>query len=732
MVSGVVGELCVLFKNGDYEGVVSRAEQLQHRHRGSRDGADRPLLSAARAAALVHLGRPELAAPVVKELLATEADHPAHPAVSTFASYAQPYIAWATNQGVAPALEALRERTAPGDAKTRALEAQLLYRLGRYDEAAAVYRAMYDAAKAVCEAASGPPAAPRPWSLTGRRDAATQQSALSSRANLETVRQTRNEVATNLMAALVLAGSPAEALALKADLGELYEVEYNGGCAAIGAKDWAGAKVHMEEAERLFRTVMESEEDDTVGLAPILVQRAYVGHVTGDVAGAEQQYTNIVRERSADPASLAVAANNAAVATGQLALGKQQMLVRQHALHDGRPAAASSDDAKEAERNRNAVLFDALKKMKATSGWDVDRKLTFQQRRAMARNRAVLLVQMGRLDACRVELDKLKAAFPDDALVPLIEAALVARKKSPADADKLLAECSDRNTNVVRAARVRLAIEGGDAEAAVKLLEQLFPGRAAALATAASVLENDGKLDEAMLLLRRVPSEHPKLAMEAKRALAGTLLRACKYEEAARVLTDVLTSAPYDELILGQLVVATSYFDAGEAERLAERLPALNSGGEQLDVEALEARPPPRKRDIARTAKSAETSAVGGAGSAERVALDSAKAAEAKTERKKKAKKKQRLPKNYDPDGPPPDPERWLPKTLRSSYKKKKKNREMHFRGAQGADAAAADAAGARNAERSAARVAETATAASSAQVPKGTKAKGSKKNRRR
>lgn len=44
---------------------------------------------------------------------------------------------------------------------------------------------------------------------------------------------------------------------------------------------------------------------------------------------------------------------------------------------------------------------------------------------------------------------------------------------------------------------------------------------------------------------------------------------------------------------------------------------------------------------------------------------------------KKKRKRKPRLPKNFDPEnpGPKPDPERWLPKWMRSDFKKKRNRR---------------------------------------------------------
>lgn len=45
---------------------------------------------------------------------------------------------------------------------------------------------------------------------------------------------------------------------------------------------------------------------------------------------------------------------------------------------------------------------------------------------------------------------------------------------------------------------------------------------------------------------------------------------------------------------------------------------------------------------------------------------------------KRKRKRQIRLPKGFDPEnpGPPPDPERWLPKWQRSDFKRKRKGRK--------------------------------------------------------
>merc|ERR1711918_295549 len=59
-----------------------------------------------------------------------------------------------------------------------------------------------------------------------------------------------------------------------------------------------------------------------------------------------------------------------------------------------------------------------------------------------------------------------------------------------------------------------------------------------------------------------------------------------------------------------------------------------------------------------------------------------------KQKAKRRRKRKIRYPKNFDPEnpGPPPDPERWLPKRERSEFKKRMRKRDKALqRGPQGA-----------------------------------------------
>lgn len=81
--------------------------------------------------------------------------------------------------------------------------------------------------------------------------------------------------------------------------------------------------------------------------------------------------------------------------------------------------------------------------------------------------------------------------------------------------------------------------------------------------------------------------------------------------------------------------------------------------------------------------------------------------------RRRRSSRKKRLPKGFDPEnpGPPPNPERWLPKWQRSDYKKKRGSRHRAkevVKGSQGAGKVdesldIASAAGASRASKSAA-----------------------------
>lgn len=703
-----------MFGRGEHESLVLRADQLLKRKRLT-DPAVRNTIDAARAASLIHLARFSEASSVLAHLEAQGLDAPASSSTSALLQFAKHYLAWATSEP--PAAESAKLVTKwPGN-DARRLEAQLLYRSGQYRHAANIYASLLSAARADFAERSKPTVASR-WRLTAAKPAAPPLTA----AEISHFESLLNELATNHAAALVLGGLTTTASEISQGLPASYELEYNKACAEIHAKDRAAAEVCLEKAEALVRADLDEDEEDMEEvIAPIKVQKAYLRHLAGDIAVAKGEYAQIMAHRRADAASLAVAANNLTVALGQLAFGKTDgSSASRVPARDG----SARDISLVLPKEQHDALVEGLKKMRATSGKTVERKLALNQRRAMARNRAILLVQMGRHDACRAELAKLKSDFPDDPLVPLIEASLVAKQGNLDVANKILDGAGDSRD--VRAARVQLAAAHGFQRRAALLLQELFSSSPAAIVTAACLLEEDKDVDGALLLLKKLAdrSVGPQ-SLPARKALASFLLRNSKYRDAADVLRVVCKAHPNDTVAQAQLVVAASHFDSAEAENAALLLPLSTTSYHDVDCQQLESLPPPKRKASAGRGNAAAATMSGDDGK------DIAAQKESIARERKQKKRKKRLPKHYDPEGPPPDPERWLPKTLRSGYKKKKVKTDANsFRGSQGADAAAAEAAAVKNAERSAARLAGMGTEVPLPQIGRA-KMQRKKKNRR-
>ena len=129
--------------------------------------------------------------------------------------------------------------------------------------------------------------------------------------------------------------------------------------------------------------------------------------------------------------------------------------------------------------------------------------------------------------------------------------------------------------------------------------------------------------------------------------------------------------------MLARLVEALSYTEPEMAERYAARI--VGPDTIELDAEELEFAPLPK---VVKTKEKEAEAAAAEAGGAEPV-------------KKKKKKRKIRYPKGFDPEnpGPPPDPERWLPKHERAEFKKRMKKKDKNLlRGPQGAVGATEDA----------------------------------------
>ncbi|PXF42937.1 Signal recognition particle subunit SRP72 [Gracilariopsis chorda] len=662
-----VDELRQLFNRGQYEALLTRVNQFRKRNKKISPSLDHAL-EAARAFALIYLGKSEQALPSIEALLKLK-----NPPFKEQISYARAYAAWASNERVTEAIDVVSDFTGADADKLRS---QLLYRAGRYGEAAELYGRLLQEARDALKEKKHPTATSR-WRFAGLGSRSAQVTPPVTAVEVEQLTSAVNELATNAMASFILAGDYQELPAIQEGLRQSYEVQYNAACKHIAVHDFESAETSLETADALINSELDEEVDDVEeATSPLFVQQAYLRHMAGDIESAKQSYYQIITGRRCDAATLAVAANNFTVAIGQLALGKSGLSITQ-------------DGTRALSKQQHEALVEGLKKMKATASRNVMRKLTSKQRQAMARNRAVLYVQIGRLDSCRSEIEMLKVHYPDDVLVFLVEASLLAKQGKLEAADNILSQAAD--TQVVRAARVQLAAAYDNKDGAAQLLQTLFPDEPAAVCTAASFLEQCGKVEEGFSLLRRLVSRSSgQLKEKANRELAAMLLRNGRYKESAAILRHCTSTAKKDMLSTAQLVVATSHFDPDDADRIASVLHDTGSSAVEQDAEKLEGLPPPKRKHMAnRIPDIGENN--------QYRALD----ASSSHGKKKSKKKKKRLPKNYNPNGPPPDPERWLPKTLRSGYKKKKQKRDqVSFRGSQGADAASAEEAAQKMAEK--------------------------------
>ena len=146
-------------------------------------------------------------------------------------------------------------------------------------------------------------------------------------------------------------------------------------------------------------------------------------------------------------------------------------------------------------------------------------------------------------------------------------------------------------------------------------------------------------------------------------------LRHGKEEEAAQLYEQLVKSQGSIEALVG-LVTTVARMDVAKAELYEKQLNAL-PGLKGIDVDSLERTSGVKQVDAPRVGV-AETYEEG----------------KNKTKSKKKRKRKPRYPKGFDPanPGPAPDPERWLPKRERSTYRPKRKDkRAAQVRGSQGA-----------------------------------------------
>ncbi|KAJ0971066.1 hypothetical protein J5N97_019025 [Dioscorea zingiberensis] len=468
------------------------------------------------------------------------------------------------------------------------------------------------------------------------------------------------DVKTNIIAALVSAGRASEVQgmmdALKVKPSSSFDMAYNVACSLIQNKKYLDAEQLLLSARRIGQEALMEDDfaDDEVEaeLAPIDVQQAYVQQLMGHTQEAIESYDSIIIRNLADASSLAVATNNIVALKG-------------------------TKDVADSLRKLDRLIEKAGGTQHVQLANGLDYKLFPRQKEALYSNRLLLLLQANRLDQAQELVSLLQDMFPESITPVLLQAAVLVKGKKVSKAEEILGQFADRfpdKSKPVLLARAQIAAAAGHSQISADSLAKIvdIQHMPATIATIVSLRERLGDingatavLDSAIQWWKNAMTEDNKLGIITQEAATFKLNHGLE-NEASQLYEELVKSHGSVEALVG-LVATAARSDLDKAESYAKKLRAL-SGLKGINVENLEK---------TSGAKHVEGAHVGKAEVSKEV----------KKARAKKRKRKPRYPKGFDPanPGPPPDPERWLPKRERSTYRPRRKDKRSQVRGSQGA-----------------------------------------------
>lgn len=438
-----------------------------------------------------------------------------------------------------------------------------------------------------------------------------------------------------------------------------YELCYNSACIIINTPPLEGkmtlrvAYDKLKSAEELCKKTLEendaTEEEIESELAVIKVQQGYVLQLLGKNDAAMKVYNQVLKNKPSDLSIAAVASNNIVTL------------------------------------NKDQNVFDSKKKIKIATSEGLDQKLTSKQRQTIAINNCLLLLHTNQIDQCRRSIQILLKNFPScTAEAALLSAALHCKEKKVQKAVDVLKEFGDSHpeqSQVLSFILAQLLLTQGHISQACDTLQSMgdvsyTPGIVSALVTLYQSLENKDSatavLQSAITWYRKNDPKSYALSIYIREA-ARIELKNGHPQEAAKLLEELRKDHPSDLKTLAQLISAYSQFNPDKAKEVSRHLPPVSKATEKVNVENLES---------TSWTMGAKYIKKGGKSDTPSTKPDSG---DGLIHKKKKKHKKGKLPKNYDPSVDP-DPERWLPRRERSTYKKKKDKRGTAIgKGTQGA-----------------------------------------------
>jgi signal recognition particle subunit SRP72 len=293
----------------------------------------------------------------------------------------------------------------------------------------------------------------------------------------------------------------------------------------------------------------------------------------------------------------------------------------------------------------------------------------------------LLMILFPRNLQARELVSALPDMFPESVVPILLQAALLVRENKAGRAEEILAQFAGKfpeKSQVLYLARAQVAAAAGHPHIAADSLTKIpdIQHMPATVATLVSLKERANDVEGATVVLdsatkwwSNAMTEDNKLNIITQEA-ASFKLRHGREEDAAKLFEELVKSQGSIEALVG-LITTVARLDVVKAELYEKQLKAI-PGLKGIDVDSLERTSGVKRVEGPPHAGIAETNEEG----------------KNKTKTKKKRKRKPRYPKGFNPanPGPPPDPERWLPKRERSTFRPKRKDkRAAQVRGSQGA-----------------------------------------------
>lgn len=324
-------------------------------------------------------------------------------------------------------------------------------------------------------------------------------------------------------------------------------------------------------------------------------------------------------------------------------------------------------------------LEDAAIKLKLATSKEAEAKLKNYQKRVISMNESLLQLYTKKYSACRDQAQKLTEKYPDnDNLYLILASATYHQHKAEKAVEELKKFAEKRPASLaIRFATIQLQLLQSQPAAALTTLQNYLAKvkgdskayyKPAVVALLVWLYEQTGQSEKSMEILDEASAVWKKDGSFKSDTVAPTStikqtaafkLKTGRFQDAVSDYEQLVKADPSDAQSIAGLIAAYAEVDPKKAEQYGNALPAIALNN--LDVETLEKIVPGVKRGYVK------------------------KDPNGIHVKKPKNKKKRAtlFPKNMNPDVKP-DPERWVPKQERSTFRMKGKNKKALNKGPQG------------------------------------------------